>query len=89
MYKERTVLKVQQRRQRVVIAKREMRLARAEARDSELGPWLKQGTVSVRLCEQGKRHKPRSLHLVVHPGRVAWYADKEQRLPLGRRAKRA
>ena len=89
MYSKRTVLEVQQGQQRLVIAKREQRLARAAAREKQFGPRLKQGTVSVRLCEQGKRHKPRSLHLVVHPGRVAWYADKEQRLPLGRRAKRA
>jgi hypothetical protein len=33
---------------------------------------LKQARVLVELIEPHRRHKPRKLHLAVHPGCVAW-----------------
>ena len=76
---------MQRQRQLLVVAKREVRTQRAVARTlgSQLGPRLKQGRVVMELIEPDRRHAPRTVHLVVHPGCVAWYSDADAYLPQG------
>jgi hypothetical protein len=84
-FRKRTLLAMQRQRQLLVIAKREVRMQRAVARalGSTLGPRLKQGRAVMELIEPDRRHAPRTVHLVVHPGCVAWYSDAEAYLPMG------
>ena len=89
MYNKRSFLEVQEGKTRVVLAKQEQRLARAAERARGLGPRLRQGCVHLELRpglvqERPRRHSPRKLHLVVHPGCFAWYENAHQALPSGR-----